>query len=347
VLSGNEARGGDGEYIGQAIGGAISNGRGSSAYVSDSLLTANRAIAGSGGIVDAEDTSVGVAFGGAISGDVYLEVTRSILVGNQAIGGNNATHNAPTTVDVGTAHGGAILLGFGGQATIRDSAILNNKAIGGHGNAGTGPVGFVGSATGGGIDNSTDLAVFGEPSAPPRLTVINSTLIGNVAIGGNNNTGSGAQVFVGAGLGGGIANYLGAITDINNSLLSGNKATGGRGGLGAGGGIFNGISVVQSMTGPISVPSMLTLSNSILALNSAQGGAGSPGGNGLGGGAYNDEHSTLTLEKSSVTLNRANGGAHGGQGIGGGIYNLGSFIVDTLTLIRKNHASTSNDNLFG
>jgi hypothetical protein len=310
-------------------------------------LSGNRAIAGSGGVVDAEDTSVGAAFGGAIVGDVYLEVTRSVLVGNQAIGGNNATHNAPNTVDVGTAHGGAILVGFGGETIIRDSAILNNKAIGGGGNTGSGPVGFVGTATGGGIDNSTDLAVFGEPSAPPRLTVVNTSIIGNEAIGGSTNTGSGTQVFVSAGLGGGVANYLGGITAISNSLLSANKATGGTGGLGAGGGIFNGISVVPLDAGPIFVPSSVTVAKSILALNIAKGGSGSPGGDGLGGGAFNDEDSTLTLEKSAVTLNRAMGAESGGQGIGGGIYNLGTFIRDALTQIRKNRASTSNDNIFG
>jgi hypothetical protein len=347
IVSGNEARGSDGEYIGQAIGGGISNGRGSSAYISDSLLSGNRAIAGSGGVLEGEDTSVGTAFGGAIIGDVYLEVTRSILVGNQAIGGNNATHIAPTTADVGAAHGGAILVGFGGETLIRDSVILNNKAIGGSGNTGSGPVGFVGTATGGGIDNSLDPAVFGEPSAPPRLEVINSSIIGNEAIGGNNNTGSGVQVFVSAGLGGGVANYLGGVTEISNSLLTGNKAVGGAGGLGAGGGIFNGISVVQLDTGPIFAPSSVTVTKSILALNVARGGPGTPGGDGLGGGAYNDADSTLTLEQSAVTLNRALGAESGGQGIGGGIYNLGTLIVDALTLIRKNHASTSNDNILG
>jgi hypothetical protein len=347
ILSGNEARGSDGEYIGQAIGGAISNAFGSFAYISDSVLSGNRAVAGSGGFNDADDTSIGTAFGGAISSDTYLEVTRCTLVNNQAIGGNNATHIAPTTTDVGAAHGGAILVGFEGEAIIRDSAILNNKAIGGNGNTGSGPVGFVGTATGGGIDNSVDLAVFGEPSAPPKLTVINTTLIGNEAIGGNNNTGSGAQVLVGAGLGGGVANYLGAVTEIENSLLSGNKATGGKGGLAAGAGIFNGISVVPLDAGPILVPSIVNVTKSILSLNLAQGGAGNPGGNGLGGGVYNDEDSTLTLATSIVTLNRANGAPLGGQGIGGGIYNLGTFIADTLTLVRLNRANTSNDNIFG
>jgi hypothetical protein len=205
----------------------------------------------------------------------------------------------------------------------------------------------VGTATGGGIDNSTDLAVFGEPSAPPRLTVINTSIIGNEAVGGSNNTGSGVQVFVSAGLGGGVANYLGGITEISNSLLSANKAIGGAGGLGAGGGIFNGISVVPLNTGTIFVPSSVTVTKSILTLNVARGGAGSTGGDGLGGGAYNDVDSTLALEKSAVTLNHAIGAESGGQGIGGGIYNLGTFIVDALTLIRKNRASTSNDNILG
>lgn len=348
IITGNRAIGGNGN-LGQALGGGIESGFGSSAYISDSLLSNNSAIAGNRGSDDGNDFSVSTAFGGGISSIVssYLEVTNSVLQGNQAIGGNNATHIAPTTADVGVAHGGAILVGFGGEAIIRDSAILNNKAIGGSGNTGSGPVGFVGTATGGGIDNSGDPAIFGEPSAPPKLTVTNTTLVGNAALGGNNNTGSGAQVFVSAGLGGGIANYLGGITDISTSLLSGNKATGGKGGLGAGGGIFNGISVIQLDTGPVAVPSIVNVTKSILALNVAQGGAGTPGGNGFGGGAYNDKDSTLTLQKSTVTENRANGAQSGGQGIGGGIYNLGTFDFDTFTVIRKNRASTSHDNIFG
>ena len=33
--------------------------------------------------------------------------------------------------------------------------------------------------------------------------------------------------------------------------------------------------------------------------------------------------------------------------IGGGIYNLGTFFLDALTIVRFNHASTSNDDIFG
>ena len=32
--------------------------------------------------------------------------------------------------------------------------------------------------------------------------------------------------------------------------------------------------------------------------------------------------------------------------MGGGVYNLGTFTFDVFTVIRKNHASTSNDDLF-
>ena len=48
---------------------------------------------------------------------------------------------------------------------------------------------------------------------------------------------------------------------------------------------------------------------------------------------------------------RADGGDQGaggvdGLGVGGGVYNLGSFTFDALTKIKKNDASTSNDDIF-
>ncbi len=58
------------------------------------------------------------------------------------------------------------------------------------------------------------------------------------------------------------------------------------------------------------------------------------------------------LQDAVLQLALANGGESGiggsaGQGIGGGIYNLGSFAFDAFTVIRHNHASTSNDDVFG
>jgi hypothetical protein len=81
-----------------------------------------------------------------------------------------------------------------------------------------------------------------------------------------------------------------------------------------------------------------------VAYNDAQGGGGN-GGDGLGGGLYNDGTSTLTVTLSTVTDNYATGGI-AGQGIGGGVYSLGIFAYDPTTIIKKNHASTRNDDIF-
>ena len=64
--------------------------------------------------------------------------------------------------------------------------------------------------------------------------------------------------------------------------------------------------------------------------------------------------STLTILGSTIVNNRANGGAAGvggsdGQGMGGGIYLTPGSIAcaDLLTVILGNHASTSDDDVFG
>jgi hypothetical protein len=96
------------------------------------------------------------------------------------------------------------------------------------------------------------------------------------------------------------------------------------------------------------------LSNTAVTLNEAEGGAGTAGGSGgdgLGGGIFNGgalgrfSASSLTLTGCLVSLNDAEG-ASGGSGIGGGVFNLGAFTADAATLIARNHASTSNDDVF-
>jgi hypothetical protein len=57
------------------------------------------------------------------------------------------------------------------------------------------------------------------------------------------------------------------------------------------------------------------------------------------------------LQQSGIVGNAATGGAAGlggsdGQGVGGGVYNLGAFSFDVFTIIKKNHATTSNDDVF-
>ena len=99
----------------------------------------------------------------------------------------------------------------------------------------------------------------------------------------------------------------------------------------------------------------LSISNSAILANAAEGGAGGTGGSGgdgLGGGIFNDQGATATVTTSVISANLAQGGLAGsggsvGQGIGGGIYNLGTFSLDTLSVVLGNYASTSNDNKFG
>jgi hypothetical protein len=115
-----------------------------------------------------------------------------------------------------------------------------------------------------------------------------------------------------------------------------------------GGGFFN------SVVG-FPLQATLTISACTITANSADGGAGASGGNGgngFGGGLFIDAGTTATVLSSVIVANQANGGAAGaggsaGQGIGGGVYNLGTFLLDAASIIRRNHASTSNDDVFG
>ena len=100
----------------------------------------------------------------------------------------------------------------------------------------------------------------------------------------------------------------------------------------------------------------LSVSSTTVDHNKAHGGDGRDGGNGgdgLGGGLYNDASSTLILTRATVEHNFAIGGSAGcggsdGAGIGGGVWAdpLGTFTYDAFTVIKKNHASTSNDDIF-
>jgi hypothetical protein len=388
----NQSIGGNGginPFAGEAEGGAIAN------YcpltISQSTFDQNLARAGSGGQGDPGavdvDPSVDVAYGGAIFNlygpatdflDSSLNVSGTTFSGNEAIGGNNATATGTDIVEAGTAEGGALGMEIGVAATITGCTFDHNQAIGGSGNTTSGPVIDNGTGFGGAILSGWG----GQALGATTLTVSNSTFSHNNATGGDNNTGTGTVAgFVGAGVGAGIANYLGGTASISGSDLDHGQARGGRGntasgtgvfaGLGAGGGIFNAVGNYNSSGYGQFNRSVLTVTGSTIDHNQAQGGGGDNGagggianllsatarvdtsaltnnqangdggGAGLGGGAFNDASSSLTLTDSSVTQNHANGS----PGIGGGVYTLGSFSFDALTSIADNHASTNDDNI--
>jgi hypothetical protein len=231
-------------------------------------------------------------------------------------------------------------------ATVTDCTFDHNEAHGGNDNVGgaslTGGSGafIVGWGLGGAITNEGWNRANGT-----TLTASHLTLTHNSAVGGDGNTGN---ALAGAGVGGGIASWWkSAVVTITNSTITHNQATGGSGSDGLGGGLAN------------ILGSALTVSGCTVDQNLAIGGAGADGGdggNGLGGGVYNDAGaynvaSSLHLVQSTITKNHANGGEGGeggndGEGIGGGVYNLGTLDQDALTLIFKNHASTSDDDVF-
>ncbi len=200
-----------------------------------------------------------------------------------------------------------------------------------------------------GVGGGGGIANVGFFGLTPTLIASNLTLRYNEAVGGTGNSGG---ALAGDGIGGGIENFNAGISTVSSSAIEDNQAIGGKGLAGANGadGLGGGLANILGST--------LTVNNCTVDHNRAIGGEGEDGGNGgngLGGGVYNDGStslgvSSLTVTGSSITHNLAIGGVgddgSDGQGIGGGVYTLGTFHFDAFTIIRKNHASTSNNDLF-
>jgi hypothetical protein len=318
--------------------------------VSGTSFTNNRAVGGNDNV---SGSLPGFGIGGAIVSHRFqrgavLNVSDCTFDHNQAIGGNyNRLNSVATGFPPNIADGGGIFIagkiiaGMDTTNTISDSTFDHNQAIGGQGPDGNGGVG-----QGGGI---------GIGFTGTIVTLSHCTFEHNQAIGGNagpGGTGGDAH-------GGGIFNHAGAVLTVNNSIIDHNQALGGaadtsgparsNGGSGQGGGVWN-------EAGTIKVPaSSITVTASSISHNLAIGASGSNGGNGgdgLGGGLYNS--GTANLIDSTIASNHAAGGAGGsggndGQGIGGGLYIAagGVACADAATQIFGNHATTSNDDVFG
>jgi hypothetical protein len=71
----------------------------------------------------------------------------------------------------------------------------------------------------------------------------------------------------------------------------------------------------------------------------------------LGGGIFDADNCALTLLRNTESGKSVTGGpsAAAGQGVGGGIYisPRGTVRADVFTVITGNHASTSDDDVFG
>jgi hypothetical protein len=340
AFTGNQALGGsDG---GSATGGALFFLPGATVTMSKCSFIGNQAIGGNGS--PAATPYSGQGLGGAIDDDgATLSLTDCTLIRNQAIGGSDGANPTGGNVTGSSEYGagGGIIVLYGSTVTITNSLISGNVAAGGSSTAGTG-----GAASGGGIEDANGI---GGPAS--SLTLTNSAVIGNLALGGAGASG----VAGGLAIGGGLDISFGSTATVTNTTFLGNSARGGAGGAGANGGdgYGGGIAVASQSYFGFPDTSSLSLSDSALIGNSAvggNGGTGGNGGNGFGGGLFVGPGGTATTDQAFIVFNQARGGEEGsggsdGAGSGGGVYNLGAFSPDVLTLIKYNHASTSNDNV--
>lgn len=333
----NRAIGGGGAVLSVGAGGGIESNffdiTGPSLTVVGSTFEDNLA---AGGPVTNGLTVLSQGLGGGIENEVgNLSVRDSTFTGNSAIGGPGAT-SPPASPEAFDGSGGGILSFLGTTVTVSDSSFTDNRAVGGAGGPG-GP----GSAGGGG-----GLMV----SMGSQLTLSDSSFSHNAAIGGAG--GGGAPG--GVGVGGGLVIDAGSTATITNISVTHNLALGGAGtnggaGLGAGLSVGDGNILFGRPDN-----SSVTLSGSTLSHNLALGGGGESGGNGgngFGGGAFVGTGGSLSVAAGTIAENRAIGGSgddggSDGQGIGGGVYHQGTFTFDGTTVIQKNHASTSNDDVF-
>jgi hypothetical protein len=266
-----------------------------------------------------------------ISGCIFLD--------NRSSGGAGGDHAAG-----GQGACGAFLADHGANI-LSGCTFVGNEAIGGAG----------GAAGNGGPGRGGALRV-GPRDGNVSVLATDCFFAGNAAIGGA----AGSGGVGGLGEGGAIANvqtFALANTStltLRDCVLFDNAAVGGAGAIGGSsrGGAISNAGGPTLTSGGIST----TVIDSLVADNLAHGADGSAGngGNGLGGGIFVDAHAALTLLGSTVSGNTADGGtgASGfsdGQGIGGGLYLApgATTCADLLTAVFGNHASTSNDDVFG
>lgn len=331
-------------FPGLGLGGGINNH--GTATVAGTQFIDNLAQAGS----NSTGTFAGTGGAGAIYNDNTMQISGSLFSHNQAIGGDN------NSGDVHTGHGigGAIVSGSvtpfslrSASLTIGQSLFDDNLAQGGDGNQTTVPAAYLGTIDLPSDGNGGALFVY-----QGSVGLEQSLFTHNLAQGGAGAAGQKG----GDALGGGILllNFIGGVqANIDQTVIDHNDALGGPGsGGGSGGNAYGGGIASGNFGGTFAAPGMVAVSQTLIAHNLAQGGTGTDGGNGLGGGLFNDLGSIMTLDESAVLQNRAQGGkgapsGNDGQGVGGGIYDRsGTLVVSSTTVVAHNDASSSNDDIY-
>jgi hypothetical protein len=233
----NQAIGADGtsSTIGSsAIGGAISSAGTATTPTTGSVsyctFLDNEAVGGAAGIGASR-----AGLGGAIQNTAgTFTVSGSVFLNNQAVGGLD--NGVPGGFGAGVGGAIANVARFGSALlSVSDSTLMNNRAVGGAADAG--PIGQPGR--GGAIANY----IFGGVTPPVTVTAIanidHSMLVANQAIGGVGPTGGNG---LGGGIAnenGGALTVSNSLIALNEAI-GGSGGLGGNGGDGLGGGLFNG-----------------------------------------------------------------------------------------------------------
>ena len=166
-----------------------------------------------------------------------------VLGGKVTISGVTIQNGLALRLTGPAAQGGG-LLNSGGQVTLSSVVVANNRALGTNGLAGADGIGGVGvrvGPDGGNGGAGSEAQGGGIFNAAGSLSIINSTITSNRALGGDG--GNGGE--------GGFAQVLASPPDANGlSAVGGKGGDGGAGGPARGGGVFNapGASLILNTT---------------------------------------------------------------------------------------------------
>jgi hypothetical protein len=274
----NLAKGGDGgdniggvdpnPIVGEVLGGGVVN-FASVLKVTNTTFSGNQAIGGSSAVGPGAP-----AVGGGLEAEIFAgtTLTNVAFVGNQAIGGNGGSSYPGYPGTGGSGFGGGFYNGVDSTATVSQSLFSGNLAQGGSGGSGAaGGVGAGGAIANGGSGGAYEVIFLGLGTDTSALSVTGSTLIFNVAQGGNGGAGGNG----GSGLGGGC--YVLGTT--------------------------SGPVTVDGVTTVITGNTTASIDTTQIVANAALG--GSPGcgrtgasGQGVGGGLYIDAGAGVTLSPS-------------------------------------------------
>jgi hypothetical protein len=376
------------------LGGAIFSDTGTALTLDDATISGNSAENG-GGVAIINAASAAISDGATISGNIAnadgggiavmgtLTITGSTITGNSAgqLGGGIVTNSSSSTVTLSqgtlsnnTAQVGGALFS-NSPVVIDDSTLIGNVAQGAAAQGGSWIWGgFTRYGVGGGGGGAgLGAAIYNESI----LTLSNSTLVGNRAVGGQGGRVDTPGVSIG-GAGGGLQGGAGgnASDGAAGQSASGGGGggsgappyNGGAGGFGGGGGGSGGLTegLLHSYTatgqggagGQYAGAGGSEQQSTDPTLGQITYPGGGGGGAGIGGALF--ENGQATLLNDTIVDNGASGGQGGlainasapgglaasgapGTGVGGGIYVYAGSVTSQNTVLAGNTANQDPD----